>query len=626
MSFIGGGECSTAANPLRQFTKQVQDDKSLQRDRLLERTPISFGAGIRGKDLAGGEDKTFEEFLQQTNSPSNIEPASPYIMEYMRSELEAFPEPALQQMPGPSNWASEFGVQPDRQAVMPGERLNPTGLGFGTEDFFQFQQPRPQETSVRPPNHVSGFARMPGLGYGLTPALGPMPMHYRLPRLNAYADIVGKGKGRMTELDDKDWESQFAQIAAQGLKSADSEANLAIEKQLDEIDKTILSETNDFGDLEAIWQGIAAETTDADNDASQYDLADLGDLRTQGSVSYPQPEDYIFEKNNLFDSIDNPFDTGLAIMNEGGNLSLAALAFEAAVQKDPQHVAAWSMLGTAQAQNEKEIPAIRALEQALKIDPGQLDALMGLAVAYTNESYDTSAFRTLEQWLSVKYPQIIDSTPAPPNTDIGYADQVELLKRVTKLFIKAAQLSPDGEHMDPDVQVGLGVLFYGAEDYTKAVDCFSAALASTESGSSNQKHQLHLLWNRLGATLANSGRSEEAITAYEKALMLRPNFVRARYNLGVSCINIGCLPEAAQHLLEALAMHKVVEKEGRDRAREVVGNGISDGELERMIAQNQSTTLYETLRRVFILMGRRDLVERVVSGMDIDSFRDEFSF
>ena len=35
MSFLGGAECSTAANPLSQFTKHVQDDKSLQRDRLV---------------------------------------------------------------------------------------------------------------------------------------------------------------------------------------------------------------------------------------------------------------------------------------------------------------------------------------------------------------------------------------------------------------------------------------------------------------------------------------------------------------------------------------------------------------------------------------------------------------
>ncbi|CAD0049375.1 unnamed protein product [Aureobasidium pullulans] len=39
MSFLGGAECSTAGNPLSQFTKHVQDDKSLQRDRLVGRGP-----------------------------------------------------------------------------------------------------------------------------------------------------------------------------------------------------------------------------------------------------------------------------------------------------------------------------------------------------------------------------------------------------------------------------------------------------------------------------------------------------------------------------------------------------------------------------------------------------------
>ena len=38
MSFLGGAECSTAGNPLSQFTKHVQDDKSLQRDRLAGST------------------------------------------------------------------------------------------------------------------------------------------------------------------------------------------------------------------------------------------------------------------------------------------------------------------------------------------------------------------------------------------------------------------------------------------------------------------------------------------------------------------------------------------------------------------------------------------------------------
>jgi len=319
-------------------------------------------------------------------------------------------------------------------------------------------------------------------------------------------------------------------------------------------------------------------------------------------------------------------------MHEGGNLSLAALAFEAAVQKDPSHVEAWVLLGSSQAQNEKETPAIRAMEQALKLDPTNLDALMGLAVSYTNEGYDSTAYKTLERWLSVKYPNIADPASLSTDADMGFTDRHQLHEKVTNLFISAAQLSPDAETMDPDVQVGLGVLFYGAEEYDKAVDCFSAALASTESGISNDKSTVHLLWNRLGATLANSGRSEEAIEAYERALSLRGNFVRARYNLGVSCINIGCYGEAAAHLLGALSMHKISEIEGREKAKDILGGAqggpdrVSEADLERMISQNQSTNLYDTLRRVFSQMGRRDLAERVVAGMDVDSFRGDFDF
>ena len=69
---------------------------------------------------------------------------------------------------------------------------------------------------------------------------------------------------------------------------------------------------------------------------------------------------------------------------------------------------------------------------------------------------------------------------------------------MTELFIRAAQAAPDGQSFDSDVQVGLGVLFYGAEEYDKAVDCFTSALESDFDA----RDKNHLLWNRLGATLA----------------------------------------------------------------------------------------------------------------------------
>jgi peroxin-5 len=596
-----------------------------------------------------------DEFLQQSGQlPQG--PAQPFAMEQMRRELDSFQTaPPRTGSPG---WAAEFdpGEQARMEAAFPkmgGMKSN----GFNPAEFARFQQAGPvaQRTPspiVSAPQQMNGYQRPMGMGYSGFGMGGMMTPTYAPQIPQAQSTAQSKGKGRMVELDDENWEAQFAEIDAEGQKHLDDEANAAMEAELNDIDRSVPteeeSETNLYGDFESIWNGIQAEVNDASRQMGEnadFDVNDfgadmhLGDfgewdgfdgLNAHSGFRDPQLGDYLFEEENAFRAVSNPFEEGVRILNEGGNLSLAALAFEAAIQKDPSHVEAWTLLGSAQAQNEKESPAIRALEKALKLDPSNLDALMGLAVSYTNEGYDSTAYRTLERWLSVKYPSIISPADLSNPADLGYSDRHNLHERVTNLFIQAAQLSPSGEHMDPDVQVGLGVLFYGDEDYDKAVDCFSAALASTESGTTTQRQQVHLLWNRLGATLANSGRSEEAIDAYSKALTLNPNFVRARYNLGVSCINIGCYPEAAQHLLGALAMHKVVEQEGKQQAREMLGGdgGLGDDDIDRMVdvAQNQSTNLYETLRRVFSQMGRRDLAERVGSGMDLKSFRGEFDF
>jgi len=550
--------------------------------------------------------------------------------------------------PGLGGWAQEFNPGVETQARMEAAFQAPKGTAFSPADFARFQQMAPNTARTASPmqNIGNGYSAYQGsqigMGMGMM-GIGGMGMgmmnrpQYQAPQNFQQQD---KGKGKMIELDDEHWEEQFKQI---DLEAREQDEAMAGEAELNEMDRSVLeSETNEFGDFESIWKGIQAETAAAREMVSEETMAEhMGDFDQwdgfdglgthQSPFRDPQLGEYTFEKDNFFKDVSNPFEEGVRIMHEGGNLSLAALAFEAAVQKEPQHTDAWVLLGSAQAQNEKETPAIRALEQAVKLDPNNLTALMGLAVSYTNEGYDSTAYRTLERWLSIKYPTIISPSDLSSAAEVGFTDRHLLHKTVTDLFIHAAQLSPDGEHMDPDVQVGLGVLFYGAEEYEKAVDCFSAALASTESGSSNQKDQVHLLWNRLGATLANSGRSEEAIAAYEKALTLRTNFVRARYNLGVSCINIGCLEEAASHLLGALAMHKVVENEGREKARDILGGDglegeVSEAELERMISQNQSTNLYDTLRRVFSQMGRRDLADMVVVGMDVEGFKGDFDF
>lgn len=57
MSFLGGAECSTAGNPLTQFTKHVQNDNTLQRDRLASRGLGGLEEGMRSRLAPNGSDQ-----------------------------------------------------------------------------------------------------------------------------------------------------------------------------------------------------------------------------------------------------------------------------------------------------------------------------------------------------------------------------------------------------------------------------------------------------------------------------------------------------------------------------------------------------------------------------------------
>lgn len=633
-SFMGGGaECSTS-NPLGQMTKHVQNDNSLQRDRIVNTGPQ--GGSAQGFRSSAGPatplDGKMNAFMQQN-------PNMPEMgFEHM------------QRQGGPAG-AGQIHIDPSHSMQLRAQSVSPPTFSpsFTPDEFAKFQvanrsaasrsSPAPAQqqsmsvSTYQRPMMMGGGSMgmgmgmmgqgMYGGGMGMYSQQGPMQQQQ-----DYQADVKGKGK----EVDTQELQTQFEEQFK--LHDEQDEA-LAMERELNQMDEKLMDSETGFGDFESIWKGIQegeAAMRDMPNEDLDMKWGDGLDSWSSGRMAAdPFIEDYLFEEDNLFKDQGNPFEEGVRIMDEGGNLSLAALAFEAAVQKDPKHIEAWARLGSAQSQNEKEDAALRAYQRVLQLDPNNLDALMGLAVSYTNEGYDSTAYRTLERWLSVKYPQVVSPDKLSDPAEMGFTDRAALHAKVTDFFIDAAQYAPDGEHMDPDVQVGLGVLFYGSEDFDKAVDCFHAALASSELGLANQRNQLHLLWNRLGATLANSGKSEEAIAAYEKALALRPNFVRARYNLGVSCMNIGCYEQAAGHLLAALAMHKTVEKDGREKARELLsgsgdGADVSEEHLERMTTQNRSTTLYDTLRRVFTLMSRRDLSEKVVFGVDPDVFRPEFEF
>ncbi|KAI1311056.1 hypothetical protein EDD11_003563 [Mortierella claussenii] len=394
----------------------------------------------------------------------------------------------------------------------------------------------------------------------------------------------------------QDWVNEFnSSNAAEQLEQAFQQQQQGLDQSESWVEtyrKNIAHLAQEPGDKE--WDSLQ-------KDWEKHEATGLGYRATD-----PRYGHYSFEQNNPYMVADT---NKLMDLAARGNLTESILALEAAVQKDPTDAAAWHQLGLRQQENERETMAIAALLKAVEANPKELNAWLALAVSYTNENCRVDAYDALQSWIenSEQYKGVKSAIPG----GLGRSAQ-ERHEYVTGLFLEAARTNP-GENLDPDVQIALGVLFNVSEEYEKAVDCFRAAL--------NLRPDDYMLWNKYGATLANSHNTASAIEAYFNALNINPSYIRARYNLAIACINLGQHREAAEHLLSALSLQNA-----GDAARGLmVGSSASGAHPDGGIG-GMSQNVWETLKMAMYMLGRNDLAQRCETTRDLDAFRDEFDF
>jgi len=154
---------------------------------------------------------------------------------------------------------------------------------------------------------------------------------------------------------------------------------------------------------------------------------------------------------------------------------------------------------------------------------------------------------SLLQWMNAneQYKQFAQNINVNQQTNLSSFINKPLFDQLETAFIQAANSQPT---VDANIQNAIGVLYNIAGNYDKAIDAFRMAVNANPDDART--------WNRLGATIANSSRENtaEAIGAYTHALQLYPGYVRARYNLGVSCLHLRAHNEALEHFVSALSL------------------------------------------------------------------------
>ncbi|GME86749.1 unnamed protein product [Ambrosiozyma monospora] len=342
MSFLSGGsECATNSNPLAQFSKSSQIDTGLHesiRQQQQQGSLVGHPDQLRETVMMNQQDmQNFNEF----QNSQNLNRSHHFNFQPMANpELQAQHLNIQPQQGSSGSLVNEFNALRINQASSPMVMGSTKQSGWSSEFASAGPAGPIQQDSSNIPQqqHQLPTARMMP---SMMNSAFRMNMMNRPNILQAQPITENQQVQQQSDamLSKEDWEETFKEIEQQDADVVLNSKESVFDKVWDDIEgkyvtpETDLYETEDVNEFKAQWE----------KDFEKYATTRL---------NYGE---YKFESQNQFSKNPSAYEIGVKLMESGAKLSEAALAFEAALQEDPNHVDAWLKLGQVQTQNEKEL-------------------------------------------------------------------------------------------------------------------------------------------------------------------------------------------------------------------------------------------------------------------------------
>jgi predicted O-linked N-acetylglucosamine transferase (SPINDLY family) len=204
---------------------------------------------------------------------------------------------------------------------------------------------------------------------------------------------------------------------------------------------------------------------------------------------------------------------------------------------DPNHAAAWHLLGMLAYQTGRAAIALVQFERAAALHTASAEYQICLGAAYQALGQHTAAAACHRRALELQP----GDAQALNNLGVALMAQGQVEEAIAA-FRQALEGTPD----DPGALCNLAAALAAQQGYSESIALYRRAQARCPD-----LPQTH---NNLGNALKAQGQYKEAEACYRRALELWPRFAQAHYNLGALLQNRGQPGEAVEAYRQALAI------------------------------------------------------------------------